>query len=166
MRAVLLSALLCLGPVACGTDDTAGAPNTSSDAYKATVNGSVGGITFGAADTAWSKSAREYLLIGEKLVGTGECMDARAAPALLEMGFNGGLRAGTHTVVDFSQAERTGGTYASLDAAEAHHPATGGTVTVAKDGERWTGSFELQFGAERLTGTFETKSPVITQLCQ
>ena len=164
MRAFLLSTLLCLGPVACGTEDT-GETNPSADPYKATVSGSVGGISFGAADAAWTKSAREYLIIGEKFVGAGGCMDARASPALLELGFNGGLRAGTHTIVDFSQAEQTSGTYASLDAAELHRSATGGTVTVSKDGERFTGSFDLDFGGERLTGTFETKGPALNQLC-
>jgi hypothetical protein len=165
MRAVLLTALLGLGTVACGTDDN-GETNPSADPYKATVNGSVGGLSFGAADAAWTKSAREYVVIGEKLVGTGDCLDVRAAPVLLQVGFNGALRAGTHTIVDFAQAEETSGTYASLESLDVTRQATGGTVTVSKDGERWTGTFELNFDGERLTGTFETKAPALSQLCE
>jgi hypothetical protein len=172
MRQLLLFAWLCCGLVACGPGngeegnpgkDPNGTPVT--DPYKATVTGSVGGISFGAADAVWTRSAREYVMVGEKLVGAGECLDVRAAPALLEMGFNGALRAGTHAVVSFMEAERTSGTYASLQNPSGNRFATGGSVTVSKDGERWSGSFELDFSGERLTGTFEMKSPALTQLC-
>jgi hypothetical protein len=63
-------------------------------------------VSFSAADAAWMKSAREYVLIGEKLVGPGECLDLRAAPALISIGFTGGLRAGSHAIVRVAQAER------------------------------------------------------------
>lgn len=166
MRAVLLTALLGLGTVACGTsDDPDETTPPAADPYKATVNGSVDGVSIGAADAAWTKSAREYLFIGEKVVGASNCLDMRAAPALLSVGFNGGLRAGTHTLVDFAQAEETDGAYASLDTADNRYPATGGTVTVSKDGERWTGTFDIAFDGERLTGTFETQGPALTQSC-
>jgi hypothetical protein len=168
MRAFLLSALLCLGPVACGTEDTDETNTPATDPYKATVNGSVGNITIGAADAAWVKSAREYLYIGEKVVGTSgtnTCLDMRAAPALLNVGFNGGLRAGTHSLVTFAQAEQTSGTYASLDTPDVRVHATGGTVTVSKEGERFTGSFDIDFDGQRLTGTFETQGPALNQLC-
>ncbi len=172
MRHLLLTALLSIGALACGAEDpeptgTTPPPTTpAADEHKATVTGSAHGVSFASnLDAAWTRSAREYVMVGEKLAGAG-CLDVRAAPAMLQLAFNGALRAGTHTIVSFQQAEQTSGTYASLTTVNDDHPATGGTVTVSKDGDRWTGSFDVDFSGQRLTGTFDLKGPVFTQLCQ
>lgn len=163
MKRLVLVAWMCLGAVACGSSDED--TETPDSLHRGRVSGSVEGMSFGEVDAAWTRSAREYILMGEKLVGDAECLDPRAAPAILSIAFNGGLRAGTHTVVGFSEAERTNGTYVSLDSASVNAFATRGTVTVAKDGARWTGSFTVEFEGEQLTGTFDTTGPALTELC-
>lgn len=165
MKRLMLMAWMCLGAVACGSSDEETEPETPDSLHKGTVSGSVEGMSFGEVEAAWTRSAREYILMGEKLVGDAECLDPRAAPAILSIAFNGGLRAGTHAVVGFSEAERTNGTYVSVESASVDAFATGGTVTVTKDGARWTGSFTVEFEGERLTGTFETEGPALTALC-
>jgi hypothetical protein len=168
MRHLLLTAFLSIGALACGTEEPEPTGNNppAADEHKATVNGTVQGITFAATlDAAWTRSARESVMVGEKLVGANSCLDMRAAPVVLGIGFNAGLRAGTHTIVSFEKAEQTSGTYASLANNDGNHYATGGSVNVVKDGDRWTGSFDLNFSGQHLTGTFDMKGPALTQSC-
>jgi hypothetical protein len=137
----------------------------------ASVAGSVNGLTVApGATAAFQKSNYEYISIGQNILQGNCCVNPAAAPVLLYLGFSA-VTAGIHPIRTFAPGDAGGvGAFGVLYTPAGAQPVTAavaesGPITIARNGDRWTGSFTLTFAsAQQLTGTFDA-SATAAPLC-
>lgn len=162
-----LSLLLALTVTACAADappndDTTpddNTPNTCGSSGGASISGTVAGASISnVARAAKIKVEDGFVVLSLDEAPGMVCGDPGPTGEHLVFGFCSEPGVGTHAIKSSESFACPGGSFALIERDEGEDvaEATGGSITISSsDASCTSGSFSLDFGAEKLTGTFD-----------